>query len=527
MMKRCLSLLLILLLLLPAGGAALAEGEEQSAVEISDLAGLKAIADDPEGSYVLTADIDMSGEDWTPIPFYGTLDGSGHTLYNLRVHTVGAETRNTYDGNDKRYETVFAGLFSVMERASVRDLRLVGADLDIESGQHCFVGLLAGYIYRCNLQGCTVQGRARLVNYAVMTGIGGLVGYGTGNDIGYCRADVELVFEDRNFDARCEQFMGGIMSCGLVNIENCTVNIQGYDSCHGFVHNGGLVGMYYYCCSDVHAQSVRNNEINGQISFFEDNTNRRAYCSPTLGEEMSVPGNYYNNEGDFTGNESFDYSLVLQPETCAEPDYELTVTPPGCGSWGYTQHSCRGCGYTWVDSYTPPQHTPGDWEYLRIATADREGWRERHCTVCDELIESESYAYIPPEDPVSNEAAPAATPAPAPAAQEPREIITERDVTITTTGIESTEGLGVVYRGSARAATAKEAAELELSWSSDDPGIATVSKNGTIHGIRQGQTTVRYRSADGLYTGVCYVTVYYSFWQWLLIIFCFGWLWYI
>ena len=177
-MKRCLSLLLILLLLLPAGGAALAEGEEQSAVEISDLAGLKAIADDPEGSYVLTADIDMSGEDWTPIPFYGTLDGSGHTLYNLRVHTVGAETRNTYDGNDKRYETVFAGLFSVMERSTVRDLRLVGADLDIESGQHCFVGLLAGYIYRCNLQGCTVQGRARLVNHGVMTGIGGLVGYG-------------------------------------------------------------------------------------------------------------------------------------------------------------------------------------------------------------------------------------------------------------------------------------------------------------------------------------------------------------
>ena len=34
-------------------------------------------------------------------------------------------------------------------------------------------------------------------------------------------------------------------------------------------------------------------------------------------------------------------------------------------------------------------------------------------------------------------------------------------------------------------------------------------------------------SEDGLYHGVCEVSVYYSFWQWLLIIFCFGWLWYI
>ena len=48
-----------------------------------------------------------------------------------------------------------------------------------------------------------------------------------------------------------------------------------------------------------------------------------------------------------------------------------------------------------------------------------------------------------------------------------------------------------------------------------------------IQGLRRGETTVRYASEDGLYTGVCHVTVYYSLWQWLLIIFCFGWYWYI
>ena len=66
-----------------------------------------------------------------------------------------------------------------------------------------------------------------------------------------------------------------------------------------------------------------------------------------------------------------------------------------------------------------------------------------------------------------------------------------------------------------------------LTWTSDDPAIASVDPDGTVHGLRHGETTVRYDSQDGLYHGVCQVSVYYSFWQWFLIVFCFGWLWYV
>ncbi len=54
-------------------------------------------------------------------------------------------------------------------------------------------------------------------------------------------------------------------------------------------------------------------------------------------------------------------------------------------------------------------------------------------------------------------------------------------------------------------------------------------KKGTV-GIEGGRTLVsafNYASADGLYHGVCRVSVYYSFWQWFLIVFRFGWLWYV
>ncbi|MGX8692264.1 MAG: hypothetical protein ACSW8E_00720 [Clostridia bacterium] len=505
-MKKLFSLLLVLLLLLPAVCGAPAAGAEslpqgtEGFTEISDLDGLLAIADDPDGKYILTADIDMAGVIWQPIPFRGTLDGAGHTLYNLQIRSVGEETLVTRDGNLKPYDTVFAGLFSVLENASILDLKLVGAKLEVESHEHCFAGLLAGYMYRSSIQGCSVQGQARLVNYAVQSGIGGIVGYGAG-DFGFCRAEVELVFEDRNLESRCEQFMGGVLSCGLANIEDCIVHIDGYDSCHGYVHNGGLVGMYYYCGMDVHAQSVRRNEIYGQITFFEDNPNRRAYCEPTLGEGLSMPGNYYGNESEFERNEVFDYDKVLRPDKCEVPEVHATLVPPTCEDWGYVVHECVNCGYSWADSYFPPQHTPGDWEIVTPADETHEGVREKHCTLCGELLEHETFAYEPPEP-----------------------VVTEEAVTIR--GADSTETLGVVFRGSARAMHAEGAAGT-LIWRSEDPEIASVDPDGTIHGLKHGETVVRYDSEDGYFHGVCQVTVYYSFWQWLLIVFFFGWLWYV
>ncbi len=497
-MKKLCSLLLVLLFLLPLGAAASAETAEAAPVEISDALGMLAIADAPEGAYVLTADIDMDGLDWTPIPFRGTLDGAGHTLYNLRIERVGEDLRETRDGNLKPYDTTFAGLFSVMENATIRDLNIRGAYMEIEGETHCFAGLLAGGMFNSSVQGVSVQGRARLNNYAVQSGIAGLVGYGCG-DFGYCSVDVELIFEDRNFDSRCEEFMGGVLSCGIVNIENCKVHIEGYDSCHGYVHNGGLVGMYYYCGMNFRGLTVCGNEISGQISFFEDNPNRRAYCKATIGEELSIPGNYYGNDGEsFSRNETWDYSSVLLPETCEAPSIEDTVTEPGCSEWGYTVHSCAGCGHSWTDSYTPPAHTPGDWETVTEASEAQPGVREQRCSVCGELLDSEEIAYVPP------------------VVEEPEPLY----------GVDSSEVLGVTYRGSVRAMRSSAARE-PLTWTSDNPAVAIVDQDGVVRGVSRGSTTVRYVSSDGLCSGVCEVKVIYSVWQWFLILFCFGWLWYI
>ena len=66
--------------------------------EINDEAGLKAIANDLNGHYVLTQNITLSDNEWTPIgtsdrPFTGTLDGKGFTIKGLTVGNGGNDNK--------------------------------------------------------------------------------------------------------------------------------------------------------------------------------------------------------------------------------------------------------------------------------------------------------------------------------------------------------------------------------------------------------------------------------------------------
>ena len=478
-MKRILSLLLGLLLVFSLVPRAAAE----DVTEIRDAAGLAAMADAPEGNYALAADIDLAGLDWTPLAFSGTLDGRGHTIYNLSVSGCGAEVRTTRDGNLKPYETVFAGLFSTLENAEIRDLSLRGAHVSIESGEHCFAAALAGYIDHSTITGCFIEARVELVGSAVMVGVGGIAGYGCGG-ITDCRAEVELFFEDRLSGRRCEQFMGGVLSCGVADIERCTVEIAGYDSCHGYVHNGGLVGMYYLCGMSYPYCSVSENYVGGFIRFFEDNRDRRAYCMPYRGEYLTGLRRYEGNSNDFRRLETFDYSKVLRPESCENPDIAEEVTPPGCDSWGFTRHVCRGCGHSWTDRYTPPEHVSGDWETVTEPSYAAAGLQKRVCTRCGELLgERELPALVPT----------------ASCALDCHEAALHPGETLTL----------------AAKVLPADAEDLSVRWSSSDEGVAVVDGQGVVTAVGKGAAEIRAETADGFCSDACAITVKLTFMQWL------------
>ncbi len=332
----------------------ISNGASYEVKEISSAKQLLEAAKSEMGSYRLTSDIDMSGIKWTPWDFKGTFDGDGHSILNLTVTEAGGKTTVTYDGNRNPYDTYGAGFFGVLDNAKVRNVNFYGTRVEITSDKYCFAAPIAGVSQDSDISDCNIENAyVSMTSSAAMWGVGGIAGYGSGN-LDRIKTDVKLICIDSDAEKRDEQFMGGAFGAGFMNTRDCVIKIDGYDSEHGYAHNGGITGMYMVYPaerdSSFSGEFLRDN-VMGKITFYEDNKDRRAYCKAAFGEVLSVKYKLDGFESDFTRNEVYDYSQNLKPEMCESPVYTDVVTEPKENEFGYTTHTCNKCGYTYIDSY--------------------------------------------------------------------------------------------------------------------------------------------------------------------------------
>ena len=125
---------------------------------ISSVQELKDIASKPAGTYILNADIDLGGSEWTPIAsFEGTLIGNGHSIKNLTITS---------------FTTKNVGLFdTVTEKAVISDLKLENVSI-ISASSAESVGALAGLLGG-SLKNVSVSGK---VEAAGSNAVGGIAG---------------------------------------------------------------------------------------------------------------------------------------------------------------------------------------------------------------------------------------------------------------------------------------------------------------------------------------------------------------
>ena len=165
--RNALAAGLALLLCLSLSAPALAE-EEPAAEETVSLRTAEDFLAFAEGCavesysagrrFVLETDVDLSGTDFRPIPYFaGILEGKGHLILGLSL---------TGDGSRQ-------GLFrTVAEQAELSELRVRGAVAP--GGSACFVGGIAGVNYG-TLRDCSFEGRVSGVD-----AVGGVVGQNLG-----------------------------------------------------------------------------------------------------------------------------------------------------------------------------------------------------------------------------------------------------------------------------------------------------------------------------------------------------------
>ena len=171
----------------------------------------------------LTADIDLTGKNWTPIgtdydnSYKGTFDGGGHTITGL-----------TFTTNDE-----FAGLFGWLNRAgTVKNVVMEGVQITSHQIYGGSIGGVVGYSWG-TIENCSVSGSVSGTVY-----VGGVVGVQIGGSITGCSSsatvkgtvDVGGVAGQTNSSAT----LTACYATGNVTIEiNPAKNIAG----------GSLVGM--------------------------------------------------------------------------------------------------------------------------------------------------------------------------------------------------------------------------------------------------------------------------------------------
>ena len=208
-------------------------GTETDPYQINTVAGLKWFRDKVNNAKtkeetkicaVLTANIDLKNEEWTPIgigngtenngatidfPYSGTFDGNGHTISGLNVN----------------YRNKNGGLFCYVMNATIKNLTVAGS-VTHSSEDGVAYGGIVGCADSSTIENCT--------NRCTVTGnwyAGGIVGWSTDSDIIGCA----------NFgNISSPSFSGGI--CGEIGGKN---DAAGIDATIRDCYNVGMVSGNY------------------------------------------------------------------------------------------------------------------------------------------------------------------------------------------------------------------------------------------------------------------------------------------
>lgn len=180
----------------------------------------------------------------------------------------------------------------------------------------------------------------------------------------------------------------------------------------------------------------------------------------------------------------------------ADHNYNAVVIAPTCEDKGYTTYTCV-CGDSYVADYVDAKgHTAGEWVVIKPATSTQSGTKTQSCTVCGTVLNTQT---IPAYGKVNS--------------------VSVSNVSLdykssTTLNPQISIDVGVKYT---------------VSYSSSNPSVASVDANGKITTKDTGSATITVTVTDeygNTVSDTCNVEVKYKWWQWILVIVLFGWIWY-
>ncbi|TWH51617.1 filamentous hemagglutinin N-terminal domain-containing protein [Sporomusa sp. KB1] len=153
-----------------SGARPLLQWELNGSTIITTLDQLLALSNNLSGTYILAADIDLTGTAWTPIgdsattSFTGILKGNGYTISGLTITDSAASA---------------LGLFGYTKGASLSSINLTNVNI-VAGANNLYVGSLVGYSgIGTSITGSSSAGK--IIASGTGNTVGGLVGYNAGS----------------------------------------------------------------------------------------------------------------------------------------------------------------------------------------------------------------------------------------------------------------------------------------------------------------------------------------------------------
>ena len=243
------------------------DGTEQNPYLISNAAGLYFFANninsgfDNDKHYKLTQDIDLGGEEWTPVGYYvpnssdaeagyeysfrGVFDGAGHTISNFKITNA---------------DNPYVGFFGFANNATIKNLNINKANVNVTSTTKnaLYAAILVGrvttrhenskaVVRNCNITNSTLTANGKTDLFA-----GAVCGIAVATNAQNTEIEISLV------NAECK-------ITAATNPDNKKAQYDNY-----YASAGGIIG--YYGSQDKSKIILRNANFDGIISVDNSNT---------------------------------------------------------------------------------------------------------------------------------------------------------------------------------------------------------------------------------------------------------------
>ena len=233
-----------------------------------------------KGTYILKADIDLAGEEWSPVgsvsaPFEGTFkseDGQAYTVKNFKI----TASLKEHEGDiSLAFKYSYAGFFGATKNAKIQNVNFDGITINVSSKtDNCviFAGVVVGYAKNTTVENCNVgiteQSKITVKSEKHSAFAGGVSGHLSASSINNCKSNAAITVQETKNEAYCGGLVGKSYSDSKINKSEAFGSVKASVS-FGKAYAGGIIG---YCSSTEVTKTSTASTVYAEVTSYSMET---------------------------------------------------------------------------------------------------------------------------------------------------------------------------------------------------------------------------------------------------------------